>query len=95
MISTWCFSSSMRQAQLARQLRHLVVVQQAQVLGDDLLGRRALEVQVLDLQRQALLQVARGDADRVEALNQRAAPSSTSSTGHGPIDAISSTDATR
>ena len=47
-----------------------------------------------DLQRQALLQVARGDADRIEALDQ-AQHLSTSSIGHGPIEAISSTDATR
>ena len=95
MISTWCFSSSMLRPELARQIRHLVVVQQAEVLGDDLLRRRALEAQVLDLQRQALLQIARGDADRVEALDQAQRAFSTSSTGHGPIDAISSTEATR
>jgi hypothetical protein len=59
-----------RESELARQLRHLVVVQQAQVLADDLLRRRAFEMQVLDLQRQALLQVARGDANRIEGLNQ-------------------------
>ena len=71
MISMCCFSSSTEQAQLARQLGHLVVLQQPQVLGDDLLGRRALEAEVPQLQPEALLQVARGHADRVEALHQR------------------------
>ena len=70
MISTCALQLVDAQPELARELRHLVVLQQPQVLGDDLLGRRALEAQVLDLQRQALLQVARGDADRVEALDQ-------------------------
>ena len=59
-----------REPELPGQLRHLVVVQQPEMLGHDLLRRRALEVQVLDLQRQAFLQVARGDADRVETLDQ-------------------------
>ena len=55
--------------QLAGDLRNLVVLQQPQVLGDDLLGRRALEAEVAELQPQAFLQVARGDADRVERLD--------------------------
>ena len=59
----------MRHAELARDLRHLVVLEQAQVLGDDLLGRRALEPEVPELQPQALLQVARGDANRIERLH--------------------------
>ena len=63
-------SSSMRQAHLARQLGDLVVLQQPQVLGDDALGRRALEAELAQLQREALLQVAGGDAGRVEALHQ-------------------------
>ena len=70
MISTWCLQLFDRQPELARQLRHLVVVQQPQVLADDLLRRRAFEVQVLDLQREAFLEVARRDADRIEALDQ-------------------------
>ena len=59
----------MRHPELARDLGHLVVLQQPQVLGDDLLGRRALEAEVPDLEPQALLQVARGDADRIERLH--------------------------
>ena len=55
--------------QLARDLRDLMVLQQPQVLGDDLLGRRAFEPEVADLQPQAFLQVARGDADRIERLH--------------------------
>ena len=47
-----------------------MVLQQPQVLGDDLLGRRAFETEVPQLQRQAFLQIARRDADRVEALQQ-------------------------
>ena len=53
----------------ARDLGDLVVLEQAQVFGDDLLGRRALEPEVPDLEPEALLQVARGDADRVERLH--------------------------
>ena len=74
MISMCCFSSSIDRPELARELRHLVVLQQPQVLGDDLLGRRALEAEVPQLQQQALLQVARGDADRVEPLHERERP---------------------
>ena len=59
-----------RDAQLARDLGHLMVLQQPQMLGDDLLRRRALEAQVPQLQQQAFLQVARGDAHRIEALHQ-------------------------
>ena len=47
-----------------------MVLQQPHVLGDDLLGRRAAHAEVPQLQQQALLQVARGDANRIEALNQ-------------------------
>ena len=75
MISMCCFSSSIGRPELARDLRNLVVLQQAQVLGDDLLGRRALEAEVPELQPEALLQVARRDADRVEALHERSARS--------------------
>ena len=57
-------------AHLARELGNLVVLQQAQVLGDDALGGRALEPEGAQLQRQALLQVAGGHAGRVEALHQ-------------------------
>ena len=63
-------SSSMRQAHLARQLGDLVVLQQPQVLGDDALGRRALEAELAQLQGEALLQVAGGHPGRVEALHQ-------------------------
>ena len=69
MISTCSLRSSIGHPELARDLRDLVVLQQPQVLGDDLLGRRALEPEVPDLQPQALLQVARGDADRIERLH--------------------------
>ena len=58
-----------RHPEPARDLRHLVVLQQPQVLGDDLLGRRALEAEMADLQPEALLQIARGDADRIECLH--------------------------
>ena len=69
MISMCSFRSSIGMPELAGDLRHLVVLQQPQVLGDDLLGRRAFEPEVADLQPQAFLQVARGDADRVEGLH--------------------------
>ena len=59
-----------RHPELAGDLRHLMVLQQAQVIGDDLLGRRAVEPEVPQLQQQALLQIARGDAGRIEALHQ-------------------------
>ncbi len=57
-------------AHLAGDLGHLMVLEQAQVLGDDLVGRRAFEPEMPQLQQQALLQVARGDAGRIEALHQ-------------------------
>ena len=69
MISTCSLRSSIDMPELARDLRHLVVLQQPQVLGDDLFGRRALEPEVANLQPQAFLQVARGDADRIERLH--------------------------
>ncbi len=53
---------------------HLMVLEQPEVIGDDLLGRRALEAQVAKLQQQALLQIARGDAGRIEALDQAQRP---------------------
>ena len=59
-----------RQSELARELRHLVVLQEPHVLGDDLLGRRARHAEMPQLQQQALLQIPRGNADRIEALNQ-------------------------
>ncbi len=70
MISMCSFRSSMRHPELAGDFRHLMVLQQAQVIGDDLFGRRPVEPEVPQLQQQALLQVARGDAGRIEALNQ-------------------------
>ena len=57
-----------------------MVLQQPQVLGDDLLGRRAFEAEVAQLQQQAFLQVARGDADRIEASGRCCSARSTSST---------------
>ena len=63
-----------RQTQLARDLRHLMVLQQPEVVGDDLLGRRALEAQMPQLQEQALLEVARRDAGRIEALHKPQRP---------------------
>ena len=59
-----------RHPELARQLGDLMVLQQPHVVGDDLLGRRPTHAEVPELQEQALLQVARRDADRVEALKQ-------------------------
>ncbi len=47
-----------------------MVLQQPQVLGDDLLGRRAFETDMPELQQQAFLQVARGHADGIEALHE-------------------------
>ena len=91
----WCLSSSSDRFSFLDELGNLVVLQQPQVLGDDLLGRRALEAQVPHLQREALLQVARGDADRIEALDQPQDPLDLGSIGHGPMLAISSTEATR
>ena len=46
----------------------LVVLQQAQVLGDDRLAGRGRVAEMTELQREALLQVTRGDTDRVEVL---------------------------
>ena len=59
-----------RHRELPRQLRDLMVLQQPHVLGDDLLGRRPRHPEMPQLQQQALLQVARGDANRIEALQQ-------------------------
>ncbi len=70
MISMCSRRSSMLIPHLAREFGNLVVLQQAQVLGDDLVGRRALEAEGAQLQREALLQVAGGHARRVEALHQ-------------------------
>ena len=39
------------------------------MLGDDLFRRRAFEPEMANLQPQAFLQVARGDADRIERLH--------------------------
>ena len=83
MISMCCFSSSIVMPELAGDLGDLMVLQQPQVLGDDLLGRRAVEPEMPQLQQQALLQVARGDADRVEASAPCCSARSTSATGHG------------
>ena len=69
-----CLRSSIDMPELARQLRHLMVLQEPHVLGDDPLGRRAGHAEVAQLQQQAFLQVARGDADRIEALDQRQRP---------------------
>ena len=68
------FRSSIGMPELARDLRHLMVLQQPQVVGDDLLGGRAVEAEVADLQQQAFLQIAGGHADRIEALDQREGP---------------------
>ena len=95
MISMCSLRSSIVTPSLRGDFGNLVVLQQPQVLGDDLLGRRALEPDVPQLQQQAFLQIARRDADRIEALHQLAAPARRRSTGHGPIAASSSNDATR
>ena len=71
-----------------------MILQRAQVLGDDAFGGRALEPEMPELQQQALLQIACGDPDRIEALHH-ARTCSTCSTGHGPIAASSSSEATR
>ena len=63
-----------RHAHLAGNFRDLVVLEEAQVFGDDLLGGRVLETEVTQLQQQAFLQVARGHASRVEALDQAQRP---------------------
>ena len=70
MTSMCSLRSSIVIPELARDLRHLMVLQQAQVIGDDLFGRRALEPEMAQLQQQALLQIARRDAGRIEALHQ-------------------------
>ena len=57
-------------AHLACDLGHLVVLQQAEVLGHDLLGRRAFEAEMPQLQQQTFLQIARRDSGGIEALNQ-------------------------
>ena len=49
-----------RQSELAGDLRDLMVLQQPEVVGDDLVGGRPLEAEVAELQQQALLQIARG-----------------------------------
>ena len=69
MISMCCLISSIVRPEPLRELGHLVVLQQPQVLGDDLLGGRALLAEVAQLQPEALLEVAGGHADRVEPLH--------------------------
>ena len=59
-----------RHAQLPGNLGHLMVLQEPQMLGDDLLRRRPLEAEMAQLQQETFLEVPRGDAHRVEALNQ-------------------------
>ena len=49
------------------------------MVGDDLPGHAALAVDALDLQQQALAQIARADAGRVERLHHASAPASTCS----------------
>ena len=51
MISMCSLRSSIVMPELAGDLRHLVVLQQPQVLGDDLLGRRAFEAEMPQLQQ--------------------------------------------
>src|SRR6185503_5369207 len=58
-----------RHAELAGDLGNLVVLEQAKVLGDDLLGWLTLQAEVTNLEPEALLEVARGDADRIEGLD--------------------------
>ena len=60
----------------------------------DLLGRRALEAEMAELEQQALLQIARRHADRIEALHVPQRPLD-GRHGPGPIAASSSNDATR
>ena len=84
-----------RHPELAGDLRHLMVLQQPQVFGDDLLRRRAFEPEVAQLQQQALLQIARRDAGRVEALNQLQRALDFGSPATDPSRASSSNDATR
>ena len=69
MISTCSFEILDRHAEPLGDLGHLMVLQQPQVLGDDLLRRRPFEPDVTKLQQQTFLEVARRDADRVEALH--------------------------
>jgi hypothetical protein len=47
-----------REAKFACNLRHLMVLEQPEVLGHDLFGRRAVEPEMTQLQQQALLQIA-------------------------------------
>jgi hypothetical protein len=58
-----------------------MVLEQPEVLGHDFFGRRALEAQVAKLKEQTLLQVARGDARGIEALEQ---PQRAVDVGHRP-----------
>ena len=46
-----------------------MVLQQPQVLSDDLLGWRALEAEMPNLQPETLLKIAGGDANRIERLH--------------------------
>jgi hypothetical protein len=46
-----------------------MVLEQTQMLGDDLLGRRPFEPEMPQLQPQTFLQIARRDADRIERLD--------------------------
>src|SRR6266542_2159448 len=58
-----------RPPELARNLGDLTVLQQPQMFGDNLFRRRAFEAAVANLQPEALLQIARGHAHRIERLH--------------------------
>ena len=57
------------EAERLREIGNPVVLQQAQMIAHQRLDRRAGEAEVTNLQQQALLQVARADADRIERLD--------------------------
>ena len=57
-------------AHLPGNFGHLMILEQTQVIGDDLLSGRAFEPKTAKLQQEALLQVAGGHARGVETLDQ-------------------------
>ena len=70
-------------------------LQQPQVVGDDLPGDAALAVHAFDFQQQALPQIARAHAGRIERLHHLQAPARHAPAVCSPSAAISSSDAER
>ena len=85
----------LRTAQHLRQLFELARFEQPQIAGNDLPRDAALAVPAFDLQQQALSQIARAHARRLQRLHRLQAPRPHPRASGSPMEAISSSDAIR